>query len=42
MEALRELRTQVVRLHRKGIKVMQIVDLMGLSYPAVPFAIDYF
>ena len=38
MEALHERRKQVVRLHRRGIKVMQIVELTGLSYPAVRFA----
>ena len=42
MEALHERRKQVVRLHRRGIKVMQIVELTGLSYPAVRFAIDCF
>ena len=42
MEALHERRKQVIRLHRKGIKVMQIVDMTGLSYPAVRFAIDCF
>lgn len=35
LEQLHERRKQVVRLHRKGYKVMQIVDLSGLSYPAV-------
>ena len=29
MEALHERRKQVIRLHRKGIKVMQIVDMTG-------------
>ena len=42
MEALHERRKQVIRLHRRGIKVMQIVELTGLSYPAVRFAIDCF
>ena len=36
LEQLHERRKQVVRLHKKGIKVMQIVALTGLSYR--PFA----
>ena len=40
LERLHERRKQVVRLHCKGYKVMQIVDLCGLSYPAVRAAID--
>ncbi len=40
LEQLHERRKQVVRLHRKGYKVMQIVDLCGLSYPSVRAAID--
>ncbi len=39
---LHERRKQVVRLHKKAIKVMQIVDLTGLSYPAVRATIDRF
>ena len=35
LEQLRERRKQVVRLHRKGYGVMQIVELSGLSYPTV-------
>ena len=42
MEALHERRKLVIRLHRRGMKVMQIVDTTGLSYPAVRFAIDCF
>ena len=38
--ALYELRRQVVRLHKAGHKVMQIVDLTGLSWQAVRKAID--
>jgi Fic family protein len=30
----------IVRLHRKGIKVMQIAALTGLSYPTVRRTID--
>ena len=39
---LHERRKQVVRLHRKGYGVMQIVQLSGLSYPTVRGAIDRF
>ncbi len=42
LEQLHERRKQVVRLHKKGIKVMQIVALTGLSYPPVRAAIDLF
>jgi transposase len=40
LEQLHERRKQVVRLHRKGYGVMQIVELSGLSYPTVRAAID--
>jgi len=40
LEQLHERRKQVVRLHRKGIGVMQIVELSGLSYPTVRGVID--
>ncbi len=33
LEQLHGRRKQVVRLHRKGYGVMQIVELSGLSYP---------
>ena len=39
---LHERRKQVVRLHRKGYGVMSIVDLAGLSYPAVRAAVDQY
>lgn len=42
LEHLHERRKQVVRLHRKGYSVMQIVGLSGLSYPTVRAAIDRF
>jgi len=42
MKRLHERRKQVVRFHRKGYGVMQIVELSGLSYPAVRGAIDRF
>ncbi len=42
LEQLHERRKQVVRLHKKGIKIMQIVDVTGLSYPAVRSCIDLF
>lgn len=35
LERLHERRKQVVRLHRKGVGVMRIVELVGLSYPTV-------
>lgn len=40
LEQLHERRKQVVRLHRKGIGVMRIVELSGLSYPTVRGVID--
>jgi transposase len=42
LEQLHERRKQVVRLHKKGIKVMQIVGMTGLSYPTVRGTIDLF
>jgi transposase len=42
LEQLHERRKQVVRLHRKGHGVMAIVELTGLSYPAVRRAIELF
>ena len=42
LEQLHERRKQVVRLHKKGIKIMQIVAMTGLSYPPVRSAIDFF
>ena len=39
---LHERRKQVVRLHNKGHKVMQIVEMTGLTYPTVRSAIDLF
>ena len=42
LEQLHERRKQVVRLHKQGIKVMQIVDMTGLSYPPVRACIDLF
>ena len=39
---LHERRKQVVRLHRKGYGVMQIVELSGLTYPTVRKAIDLY
>ena len=40
LKQLHERRKQVVRLHRKGMGVMRIVELVGLSYPAVRGVID--
>jgi transposase len=42
LEQLYERRKQVVRLHKKDIGIMQIVDMTGLSYPAVRACIDLF
>ena len=42
LEQLHERRKQVVRLHKKAIKIMQIVTMTGLSYPAVRATIDLF
>ncbi len=42
LEQLHERRKQVVRLHKEGIKVMQIVAMTGLSYPTVRGAIDLY
>lgn len=39
---LHERRKQVVQLHRKGIKIMQIVGMTGLSYPTVRRVIDLY
>jgi len=39
---LHERRKQVIRLHKKKYGVMQIVDLTGLSWPAVRAAIDLY
>lgn len=42
LEQLHERRKQVVRLYKKSIKIMQIVSMTGLSYPAVRATIDLF
>lgn len=42
LEQLHERRKQIVRLHKKAIKIMQIVSMTGLSYPAVRATIDRF
>jgi transposase len=42
LEQLHERRKQVVRLHKKAIKVMQIAQMTGLSYPTVRATIDRF
>ena len=39
---LHERRKQVIRLYKKGHKIMQIVELTGLSWPTVRGAIDLF
>jgi hypothetical protein len=35
LEQLHERRKQVVRLHKKAINIMKIVELTGLTYPTV-------
>ncbi len=35
LEQLHERRKQVIRLHKRGIKVMELVQMSGLSYPTV-------
>jgi len=42
LEELHERRKQVVRLYKQGFGVMQIVDLSGLSWPAVHTALDLY
>ena len=42
LEQLHERRKQVVRLHLKGIKIMKIMDMTGLTYPTVRKAIDLY
>jgi transposase len=42
LEQLHERRKQVVRLYKQGIKVMRIVEMVGLSYPTVRTVIDLF
>ena len=42
LEQLHERRKQVARLHKQGNKVMQIVKMVGLSYPTVRNVIDLF
>ena len=39
---LHERRKQVIRLHKRKFGVMQIVELTGLSWPAVRAAIDLY
>ena len=40
--ALHERRKQVISLHKRKFGVMQIVELTGLSWPAVRTAIDLY
>ena len=42
LEQLHERRKQVVRLHKRGIKIMKVAEMTGLSYPAVRAVIDLF
>lgn len=41
-EVLQERRKQVIRLHRKGVGVMQIVEQTGLSWSGVNAALRLF
>ena len=34
LDQLHERRKQVVILHKKGIKIMNVVEMTGLTYPA--------
>jgi hypothetical protein len=40
LEQLHERRKHVVRLYKRGIKIMKVVKMTGLSYPAVRAVID--
>lgn len=42
LQKFHERRTQVVRLHKKGIKIMEIVEMTGLNFLRVRTAIDFF
>jgi hypothetical protein len=42
LEQLHERRKQVIRLYKRGIKVMELVQMSGLSYPAVRKTLDLF
>ena len=42
LEQLHQRRKQVARLYKRGIKIMQIVEMTGLSYPPVRAAIGVF
>jgi transposase len=42
LEQLHERRKQVIRLHKRGIKVMELVQMSGLSYPTVRKTLDLF
>ena len=35
LDQLHEQRRQVVMLHKRGIKIMNVVEMKGLTYPAV-------
>ena len=42
LEQLHERRKQVIWLHKRGIKVMQLVQMTGLSYPSVRKTLDLY
>ena len=35
LDQLHERRRRVVMLHKRGIKIMNVVEITGLNYPAV-------
>lgn len=42
LEQLHERRKQVVRLYKRGTKIMKLVEMTGLSYPAVRRTLDQY
>ncbi len=42
LQTLHERRKQVIRLHKRGIKVMELVQMTGLSYPTVRKTVDLY
>ena len=42
LEQLYALRKQAVRLHKRGMRVMQIVTATGLSWPSVRMALNLY
>lgn len=42
LRELHERRKQVIRLHKRGIKIMELVQMTGLSYPTVRKTVDFY